>query len=264
MNECQRHLRMFDNETVPVKVSLGERDFKLMCFLFENKIASQEQIGNKFFPNVSVQTVNRRLRRLIGLKLLTRMSVIMGRGAIYGYSLTPRGLAKIKQLLAYEIKTTSRLSECPFHDIALNDIRMAFDSKSAVKNYYTENVLQTSTDLCSNDKFRPFIELNSDAMVEVDTKVGVLNLAIEFDTTHKSKSRYMHKLKAYYGKRIVDGVLYICTNEHILRMLLRIDKEIADRRRCHPRMYLSLLTDVVGKRDELTFTNANKYIFRVR
>ena len=84
--------------------------------------------------------MNKRLRKIMSLGLIRRTSVIIGRVAISGYSLTPPGLAKIKPMLAYEVKTGSRLSECPLHDIALNDIRQAFESKPAVQNYYTENV----------------------------------------------------------------------------------------------------------------------------
>ena len=264
MTKYQTLLTMFETGRNIAKVILGERDFKLMCSLFENKVMSREQIGRQFFNGASKQAVSRRLRKLVDLGLITRTSVIVGHGAISGYSLTPHGLAKIKPMLAYEVRTGSRLSECPLHDIALNDIRKAFEAKPTVQRYYTENVLQTSTDLQRDVKFRPFIELNSDAMVEVDTKVGVLNLAIEFDTTCKSKIRYLHKLNAYYGKRGIDGVLYVCASEHILNTLLKIDKEVSDRRRCHPRMYLSLYENVIGNREELTFTNANRYIFRVR
>ena len=264
MKECQSHLLMFETGRNTERVILSERDFKIMCSLFENKVMSREQIGRQFFNGASKQAVSRRLRKLVDLGLITRTSVIVGHGAIYGYSIRPRGLVKIKPMLAYEVKSTSSLSDCPLHDIALNDIRKVFESKSAVQHYYTENVLQTSTDLQREAKFRPFVELNSDAMAEVDTKVGILNLAIEFDTTCKSKSRYLHKLNAYYGKRGIDGVLYVCASEHILNTLLKIDKEVSGRRRCHPRMYLSLYENVIGNREELTFTNANRYIFRVR
>ena len=101
-------------------------------------------------------------------------------------------------------------------------------------------------------------------MVEVDTKVGVLNLAIEFDSACKSKSRYMHKLSTYYGKRVIDGVLYICASRHILNTLLKVDKEVADRHRRKPKVYLAMLGDVIGDRDAMAFTNAINYIFRVR
>ena len=264
MTKYQIPLSMFETGKNIAKIILGERDFKLMISLFENKIVSRDQINTHFFQGVAIQTVNRRLHKLVGLGLIRRTSVIIGRRVISGYSLTPPGLAKIKPMLVYEVKTGSRLSECPLHDIALNDIRKAFESKPAVQNYYTENVLQTSIDLQGDAKFRPFIELNSDARAEVDTRIGILNLAIEFDSACKSKSRYMHKLNAYYGKRGIDGVLYICASRHILNTLLKVDKEVADRHRRKPKVYLAVLGDVIGDHDEMTFTNAIRYIFRVR
>ena len=264
MTKYQIPLTMFNTETITTKVVLGERDFKLMISMFENKIISRDQIGREFFHDVSINTVNRRLRKLVGLGLITRMSLIVSGRVICGYCLSKRGFTKIKSLLPYKVNTKAILSDCPLHDIALNDIRRAFEAKSTVQRYYTENVLQTCTEFKSDRQFRPFIELNSDAMAAVDTKVGVLNLAIEFDTTIKSKDRYRQKIDAYYVKRGIDGVLYICVSKHMLDTLLKIDKEVSDHRRRKPRVYLAMLGDVIGEQDEMTFTNATGYIFRVR
>lgn len=57
---------------------------------------------------------------------------------------------------------------------------------------------------------KPFIELNSDAMAEVDSKVGTLHLAIEFDMTHKNK-------------------------------------EVAEYHYCHPKLYFALLLSINSK-----------------
>ena len=264
MTKYQTSLTMFNTETIPTKVVVSERDFRLMISLFENKIISRDQINTEFFHGVSVHTVNRRLRKLVGLGLITRVPVIVGGRVICGYCLCKRGFTKIKPMLPYKVKTKAILSECPLHDIALNDIRKAFEDKAAVQSYYTENVMQTCTGFKSDRQLRPFVELNCDAMAEVDTKVGLLNLAIEFDTTHKSKSRYADKVNAYYGRRGIDGVLYVCASRHIFNRLLKIDKEVADSHRRKPKVYLAMLGDVIGKRDVMEFTNAIGYIFRVR
>ena len=47
-------------------VVLCSRDLRIMCLLFESKIASQEQIADYLFPDVSAQTVNRRLLKDYG------------------------------------------------------------------------------------------------------------------------------------------------------------------------------------------------------
>ena len=264
MTKCQRALTMFDTPTIQTRVVLGERDFKLMRSLFENKIANREQINKQFFNNVSVNTVNRRLRKLVDIGLIIRTPAMVGGRAIYGYCLSQKGLIKIKPMLPYQVKTKTTLSECPLHDIALNDIRQVFETKSAVQSYYTENVLQTCEEFKLSKQFRSFVELNSDAMAEVNTKVGALNLAVEFDTIHKNKDRYEQKISAYYTKRGVDGVLYICASKHILNRLLKIDGVVADRHSRKPKVYLAMLGDVISARDEMMFTNAIGYIFRVR
>lgn len=264
MNDLQRLPAIFETSRYTNKVVLGGRDLLIMRSLFESKIISREQIHTQFFPGVSRRAVNKRLRKLVDIGLVARTAIILGRGTMYSYYLTPRGLTQVKPTLAYEVKTESRLSECPLHDIVLNDIRRVFEAKSTVQSYYTENVLQTNSDLQSNTQIKPFIEINSDAMAEINSKVGLLNLAIEFDTTCKSKTRYLNKISAYYDRQIVDGVLYICANNHILNVLRKIDKEVSDHYRCHPRVYLALLGNVISKQDEMTFTNTNGYIFHVR
>ena len=235
-----------------------------MRLLFESKVLSREQINNQFFPDVSKHTVNRRLRKIVDLGLIKGKPVATGQKIFYGYSLTKRGLAKVKPILPYKVTATRSSSECPLHDLSLNDIRKVFESKDAVQRYYTENVLQTCTELQNDEKFQPFIELNSDAMAEVDSKIGVLNLAIEFDATHKNKRRYNEKIDDYYVENGVDGVLYICANKYILNALLKVDNEVSERHVCDHKLYFALLEDVTGSTGELTFRNADKHIFGVR
>ena len=237
------------------------RDMRIMRLLFESKVMSREQINKKFFPDAVKHTVNIRLHKIMCLGLIKRKPIAVERGVFYGYSLTQRGLAQIKPRLPYEVKAIRSSSECPLHDIALNDIREAFEAKDAVQRYYTENVMQSCDEYHNDRKFQPFIKLNSDAMAEVDTRIGVLNLAIEFDATHKSTHRYSQKVNAYYVKRGVDGVLYICANKHILNILHKVDTEVSDRHKRKHKLYFALLEDVTGATGKLTFTNAKGGIF---
>ena len=255
---------LFANNRTLTRVVLGDRDWRIMQLLFENKIVSREQIGNRFFPNVCKDTVNRRLRKIVGLGLIKKTTAYVGRKAISGYSLTLNGLDKIKPTLPYEIKTKATRSECPLHDIALNDIRKAFETKATVQSYYTENILQARIDFKNDEWFKPFVELNSDAMVAVDSKVGTLHLAIEFDLTHKSHRRYQRKLNAYYREDKIDGVLYVCADEYILQTLHKLDNKAAERHACDHKLYLAMFADVTGAEKEMTFTNAGRDIFRVR
>ena len=245
-------------------VVLCNRDLRIMRSMFEGKVMSRDQINQQFFPDVSKDAVNKRLRKITSLGLIRRKPVIFEDRVIFGYSLTQRGLAKITPTLPYQVKAVRASSECPLHDIALNDIRQAFEAKPTVQRYYTENVLQSCDEYRDDEKFQPFVELNSDAMAEIDTRIGVLNLAIEFDATHKSKQRYSQKIDDYYVEYGVDGVLYVCANKYILHVLLKVDQEMAKRHECEPKLYFSLLEDVAGAVGKMTFTNANRDIFCVR
>ncbi len=53
------------------------------------------QQSRQFPPNISKNTVSRRLRKIAELSLIKKTTVAVGRGVIAGYSLTQRGLAKI-------------------------------------------------------------------------------------------------------------------------------------------------------------------------
>ena len=244
------------------RVALRTRDFEILQFLFESKIVTKDQIQLYFFNNAANGTVNRRLRKILSLDLIKRVPLETEQKTIYGYTITQKGLNKVKHLLPYGYGKINQ-SDCPIHDIVLVDIRKAFENRNSIKSYYTENVLQTCPQFKNNMQFQPFIELNSDGVVLMDTKIGILDLAIEFDAHQKNNERYRNKLNDYYFKRKIEGVLYICANQYILNALLKIDYEVSHRHRCNPKMYFALLNDVIHTKNEMTFKNVDKYILQV-
>ena len=185
------------------------------------------------------------------------------------YSPYWRGRVETSQLVTVDLSLLDRYkksyerSEYPLHDTALNDIHQAFETKSVVQGYYPENVLQTRIDFKNNEWIKPFVELNSDAMIEVDSKVGTLNLAIEFDATHKSHRSYRRKLNAYYVQDKIDAVLYVCASIYILHTLLKLDAEATERHVCQSKFYFALFNDVTEAKNEMTFKNTHGDIFRV-
>ena len=253
--------------TIPRK-SIGKslvmgRDLRVLQFLFEHKVLSREQIHLYFFSGVAKRTVNRRLRKILNLGLIKQVFIPTRQGPIYGYSLTQRGVNQIKFSLPYKVNGKSSQSYCPLHDMALVNIRKAFEARNSVQGYYTENVLQTCSDFKEGPQFRPFVDLKSDGLAFVETKIGVLNLAIEFDAHRKSHQRYRKKIDDYYWNRKVDGVLYICSHQGILNALLRADKEVTHSHHCESKVYFALLDDVTNAKKEMIFRNVEKYIFKV-
>ena len=244
-------------------VLVTERDLKILRHLFEHKVVSRKQIGSCFFGNAVKTTVNIRLAKLLRLGLLKRRFIENESKNAFGYSITQKGLSLIKSSLPYQVKTQIIQSDSTHHDVALVDIRKAFESKKSVKTYYTENILQTSPNLKADDSFQPFIKLNSDGLALVSTKVGILKLAIEFDSYPKSDRRYRKKLDDYYWESEVNGVLYICADKYTLRSLCKLDREVAKSHSCDFKVFFALLEDVVSPNKEMTFHNADMRIFKV-
>ena len=251
-------------------VLVTERDLKILRHLFEHKVVSRKQIGAHFFGNAVKATVNIRLAKLLGLGLLRRIFIERetqidkhGLKNTFGYSITQKGLSLIKSSLPYKVKTRIIHSDSSLHDVALVDIRKAFESKKSVKTYYTENILQTSPNLKSDTSFQPFIKLNSDGLALVKTKVGILKVAIEFDSYPKSDKRYRKKLDDYYWESGVNGVFYICADKYTLRSLCKLDREIAKSHSCDLKVFFALLEDVISPNKEMTFHNADMCIFKV-
>ena len=245
------------------RVILMNRDLEILQFLFESKIATKDQIKLYFFDNSSNSNVNRRLSKILSLDLIKRIPLDIGQKTVYGYSITLKGLNRVKYLLPYECRKIHQ-SDCPIHDTTLVDIRKAFESKNSIKNYYTENILQCCSEFKNDIQFQPFVELNSDGVILVDTKIGILDLAIEFDATQKSHARYRNKFNDYYIQRKIDGVLYICANQCILNALLKTDGEVSHCYRSNAKMYFALVDDVIHSKDEMIFRNVHKRIVRVR
>ncbi len=246
----------------PKGVILTERDIKILQFIFEHKVVSRDQINIYFFDGASKSTVNGRLKKIFELGLIQRMLIEQGKRVIYTYSLTPNGFNKVKPLIAYGTQGKVTKSYAPLHDMILVDIRKAFEFKDSVKNYCTENILQSCPKIA--DEYQGFVNLKSDGVVCVETKVGILNLAVEFDSCVKSKKRYHKKIDAYYWESKVHGVLYICATSYVLNALHKVEREVSQKHQCSSKIYFALLNEITMDKKELIFRDIENYIFRVR
>ena len=66
--------------------------------------------------------VNCRLSKILSLDLI-RIPLDIGQKTVYGYSITLKGLNRVKHLLFYECEKVHQ-SDCPIHDTILVDIRI--------------------------------------------------------------------------------------------------------------------------------------------
>jgi hypothetical protein len=102
------------------------------------------------------------------------------------------------------------------HDIKLVDIRKTFSRFSYVRDYWTENKIQTSLQVAEDGKLSLFKAFNFDAVLRLDNQRGNrLLCGLEFESSQKSQALYDKKLKQLYQEPFLKAVLYICLSEQI-------------------------------------------------
>lgn len=236
--------------------NITQRDQRIFQFLFENKIATFDHIQRAVFANTSSKANYRRLAKLTKADWLRRSGISHEKKLKYAYSLSEKAFdtyVREKDVNDREFQLTS---EVPFHDLILLDIRNRFESLKTVKRFYSENVLQASYKLAEDEEYKPFIELRSDAVIEVFLQDKFRYVVpIEFEASLKTKGRNQSKILDYYIKYDGDAVLLISKDETILKSLAKTDKEISQEFK--PKLYFALLSDVLRPSETITFVSSN-------
>lgn len=239
------------------------RDYKILQLLFEHKVLSRNQIQKHLFDSASKQCVNYRMKKLANADLTERVAIVLGSKPKYGYSVTNFGMKLIEPQLPYKVTRKIFRSECFTHDATLFDIRAVLAQKSMITDYITENILQCCEAFKDDEALRPFVDINSDAAVSVQTKVGEVRLALEYERSKKLVARYNDKLDQYYRTSGVDGVLYVCDSGEIQNLIWKSDRKISGNHQCDPKVYCAQLNDVLASKEEILFHNVDGYIFRI-
>lgn len=233
---------------------LTKRDRILFKYLFENKVATRDQINRDIFKTASFKAVNRRLNKLKRSKLIAHRPVALDNKMIYAYEVTRSGLEQSLEIIPDEVEQFTLKSDSIDHDLTLVDLIHHLKRLSGVTSIITENALQCYEDLKTDQTWRSYSYLHCDGVVCM--KVNDLNaiLALEYDKEIKSKKRYFKKLLDYYGYSEVQAVLYICENKNIKRTILEIDDQISDDG--NSKFFLCLKDEVQNHTGQVTFENS--------
>ena len=119
----------------------------------------------------------------------------------------------------------------------------------------SENLLQSSSALRADMKFRDLARLNADAALVLngpDRQTYVYG--VELELSKKAPERYQEKLQSYYRADGIDGVIYITANQEIQDSLTRIDSDLCKQR--DSILYLGSEADVLKSDKKIYFRNA--------
>lgn len=236
------------------RVVTTDRDGSLFVRIFENRVMSARQIRAEFFPNNCRQAVSRRLGKLVEYGYLDRRSIQDGAGKdTSAYLNTPKALNVVKSRYSRRITSDLYKSDSVEHDVKLVDLRRRLEAKEYVSGYYTENVLQACGELSELERVEPFVQNNTDAVIEFAKNGKKLIAGLEFENSEKTVERYTRKLLNYYSDPRIPFVFYVCTTPAIKNMVARAESAIV--RKDRPRCFFALYADVLSPSGDCTFVN---------
>lgn|GEM_PF-1582085 len=237
-------------------VVINERDRELFNYLYEVKVATQEQISRDVYKGVTKTVVYRRLKKLIHMKYLKRSLYFNGTRAISAYSLSKTGLRVFifnNKSDEYAIKRC--LSDSIEHDIILNDIRQRLLSCDEVKDYYSENVLASNASIVEDKKFKGFKKMHSDGMIFLQKGDEVFHLAVEYEHTLKYAKRYERLFFDYRFESDITAILYICRDKKVLKRVK--EAELKETKGENQKTFFALVDDILAAKGALKFKTSD-------
>lgn len=206
------------------KIHITERDIKLFDLLFQYKVATAKQILKYCYKGSSLNNVRYRLKRLCNVKLVQSLGHKQGNDLIFIYSLTGKGMRFIKERYAGYSKNLKLKSEVPDHDLVLLDIGQRLKRNEMLENYLTENLIQANPSFQDHKIFSHFVQIRSDAFVNFNFKTKQFRVAVEYENTTKSISRYEKLVSNYYLSSQVDLIFYFYKEKSIFKNICKIEE----------------------------------------
>lgn len=233
--------------------ALGSRDYEILKDLFFCKVCDLQYIYQKYFKGRHITAARKRMDRLFKAGFLKKVGVFEQHSRRIAYSITPFGLDAITLVLPDEPSRKERLSANALHDLELGRIKRCLDSSSVVKESKSENELQSFDFYADDNIYGPFRRLNSDLYVHLLADPKSYHVAVEYERSPKSLSRWRKYLLNYHLENQVDAALYVCHNHLIRSALERIEKGFA--KDFSAKIYFGDLEQFQGENGSAKFSN---------
>lgn len=242
----------------PIKgIYLNERDIEFFRYLHSVKIATYEQIHRDIYSDYKLDSVGKRLRKIENnglLKTYRARTLLDGRVLV---TMTKKGF---NYFVKDGLERRAELkSDAVQHDLALVDLRSKLLKQKRVRKYLTENELQTWGYILNDYRYSDLVELNSDAVIEVEFPRATLKVPFEYDACQKAGYRYEDVFGKYYRRDDIQLVLYVCKSQGIMNQLMKLEKSQLKSNR--PKFFYALMQDILNnemskfkncKNDDLT------------
>lgn len=239
-----------------------KRHQALIHYLFRNKVATYKQIHEDLFADVKKSVVSRHLGKLLKDKRVTKSLFSLKGKFTQTYALDERSADFLDFCNQEEMARHQIQSGTVEHDLHLVDLRRRFIKSPSVLAYHSENEMQCLPEYRKDLRFAPFIELKSDAVIEVPLKKGPTLVPVELELSQKVMSRYEEKISDYYKWPEIRGVLFISGTRGIEEMVRHCEQE--KKAEGSSKFFFTSLQEVMAAEKEVTFTSISgeKFILK--
>jgi hypothetical protein len=236
------------------KVLISDRDRKVLCFLFEQKVADLKTLHELFFEGRALCTASLRLSKLVAGNYIKKLGISKAGALQVYYKLDALGFNEIKRQYLFDQLKPYYTSDSVLHDLELSKIRRLMQTCDNVEHFFSENVLQNCSLIDEEAKLVPYRKLNSDASLRIQTSSGAMYASLEYEASKKTHERYAKKIVSYYRSTSITAVLYLCVSREIRKLIASIDLEVNKKYR--PKLYFACQSDGLYQSKSLTFVNA--------
>jgi hypothetical protein len=240
-----------------VSLVLQARDKTVLKFVYEQRVVSFEQIARVFFVGNHKSIPSRRLKLLRKEGYLWMDFIMYGEIGKRYFGSTPMGFEVIRRSWRFHVDRPLYRSESVAHDLRIVDFVLKLQQLKQFGKFYSENLLQSSTDLAEDHVLKAFSRANSDGclVIKNDKSETSIVCGFEMEINPKSIERYKTRLAHYYQAHHVDCVLFVCSQQSIINAIAKADAQLRDRR--ESLLYFTLEKSAFTEDGKLIFRNAS-------
>lgn len=221
------------------------------------KLASLDQIKNRFFSETGMHTAQRRLLKLLNAQYIRKLKFFtddFGLKSIYSISKKGEKLCKNIDVLSYERKNSS--SQAPFHDLALVDIRLALEANFPSATFWSENALK-------NLVIQPERHRGLEALARAHSDGGLclgthdsnsdLVIGVEYEANQKSRERINGRIATYYSEERIEVVLFFAASHEVIRSVKNAERRYMKSQ--SPKLYFATFQNFISNQSKCIYEN---------
>lgn len=243
------------------KIILTRRDIEFFKYLHAVKVVTLKQVNRDVFQRHH-KTCYLRLRKFLKRKFIAVINTDWKIDRSFTFSLTPKGMKIVNSNTENLVDGKRFKSNSIHHDLKLVDIRKVIYDKKMVKEYYTENQIQTYSLFNSDDELYRFKQMRVDAVLGVQSEgKDKVYIPLEYEVSVKSNSEYQKKMREIYYCKDLKYLFYVCEDFSSMNKIKRIEREfIKDQKK---KILYTTFDELLENEKTVTLFNQENQSFRL-